>query len=138
MKTHSAIGAQTLQAALDQFPEARFLQMARDIAAGHHEKYNGSGYPAGLKGNDIPLPARIVALADVYDALTTQRVYKPAFTHDLSKQMLLEGTGRDFDPDVVAAFLACEEQFIAISSRTSDRPRPTPAEPACSLVGAAV
>lgn len=115
MKTHTTIGAQTLQAALDQFPGARFLEMARDIACCHHEKFDGQGYPAGLSGQTIPLCARIVALADVYDALTTKRVYKQAFSHDLSKQTILEGAGRHFDPEIVAAFLACEDQFITIA-----------------------
>ena len=71
MKQHAALGADTLDAALQQFPEAKFLKMARDIAASHHERFDGSGYPAGLKANDIPLCGRIVALADVYDALTS-------------------------------------------------------------------
>ena len=80
MKTHAALGAQTLEAALRQFPGVKFLQMARDIAAAHHERFDGSGYPNRLVGDAIPLCGRIVALADVYDAMTSRRVYKDAFT----------------------------------------------------------
>lgn len=137
MKTHAQLGADTLQAALEQFPQTAFLTMARDIAAGHHEKFNGSGYPAGLSGTNIPLAARITAVADVYDALTTPRVYKKAFTHDLSKQMILEGSGSDFDPDVVAAFLACEDQFIAIARQLNER-LPSPAVIPCGSCVATV
>ena len=75
--------------------------MARDIARCHHEKFDGSGYPAGLAGEDIPLCARIVALADVYDALTTKRVYKPAFSHAEAVALIREGRGRHFDPAIV-------------------------------------
>lgn len=115
MKTHTTLGAQTLAAALDQFPGTRFLEMARDIAAAHHEKYDGQGYPRGLAGDEIPLCARIVALADVYDALTTKRVYKPAFSHAKARQIILEGSGTHFDPIVVEAFKACESQFFVIA-----------------------
>jgi len=114
MKTHAAHGADTLEAALEHYPNARYLKMARDIAASHHEKYDGSGYPAGLAGDQIPLSARIVALADVYDALTSKRVYKDAFDHSKARNILLEGSGAHFDPDVVDAFLACESLFLEI------------------------
>ena len=114
MKKHAEIGAQTLEAALAQFPGARFLEMARDIAAAHHERFDGSGYPAGLSGDAIPLSARIVALADVYDALTSKRVYKAAFTHEIARAMIVEEAGAQFDPDVVAAFLRTEATFLDI------------------------
>jgi putative two-component system response regulator len=117
MKTHATIGADTLQAALDKFPNTPFLEMARDIAAAHHEKWDGSGYPKGLYGEQIPLAARIVALADVYDALSTKRVYKDAFTHDVTRKIILEGRGVHFDPAVVEAFLANEQQFVAVRTR---------------------
>ncbi|MDZ4819079.1 MAG: response regulator [Planctomycetota bacterium] len=117
MKSHAQLGADTLQAALAQFPQAKFLKMARDIAATHHERYDGTGYPAGLAGDDIPLCGRIVALADVYDALTSKRVYKPAYCHDVAKSIIVDGTGKHFDPDIVKAFLACEEQFVEICQR---------------------
>ena len=114
MKRHTLIGADTLEAALKRFPEARFLGMAKDIAASHHEKFDGSGYPAGLKGEAIPLCGRIVALADVYDALTSKRVYKDAFSHESAKGIILKDAGRHFDPDVAAAFVATEAEFLAV------------------------
>jgi len=114
MKQHAAIGGATLSAAADAHPEAKYLQMARDIALSHHEKYDGSGYPAGLSGRQIPLCGRIVALADVYDALTTARVYKPAYSHEVAKSIIVEGKGRHFDPAMVEAFLANEAVFVRI------------------------
>ena len=120
MKEHTTLGARTLEAALREHPEARFLRMARDIAATHHERWDGSGYPKGLKGADIPLCGRIVALADVYDALTTKRVYKGAFTHDVARSIILEGKGTHFDPDIVDAFVANEAQFHDIRARFAD------------------
>ena len=84
----------TLQAALDKYPTAKFLRMARDIALTHHEKFDGTGYPRGLAGSDIPLCGRIVAVADVYDALTTKRVYKDAFPHEQAVQMIGEDRQR--------------------------------------------
>jgi len=114
MKTHTTRGAETLDAALHEYPAAGFLRMARDIAASHHERYDGTGYPEGLAGENIPLCGRIVALADVYDALTSKRVYKEAFSHDTARQIVIEARGTHFDPDVVDAFLAIEDKFIAI------------------------
>ena len=114
MKTHTTIGAETLDAALREYPGATFLEMARDIAATHHERFDGSGYPVGLAGSEIPLCGRIVALADVYDALTSKRVYKDAFAHDSARDTIVKESETHFDPDVVAAFLECEEQFVAI------------------------
>jgi putative two-component system response regulator len=115
MKSHTLKGAYTLQRAIEQHPEATFLKMARDIALTHHERYDGTGYPAGLAGDDIPLCGRIVALADVYDALTSKRIYKDAFDHETAHRLIVEGSGRQFDPDVVEAFLACEQEFLHIA-----------------------
>jgi len=120
MKTHAALGAQTLNAALKKFPEAKFLQMARDIAEFHHEQFDGSGYPHGLTGANIPLSARLVAVADVYDALTSRRVYKNAFRHDVAKSIIREEGGSHFDPHLVQAFLEAEEEFIQIRQRYPD------------------
>jgi putative two-component system response regulator len=120
MKEHTTLGARTLEAALREHPEARFLRMARDIAATHHERWDGTGYPLGLKGADIPLCGRIVALADVYDALTTKRVYKGAFTHDVARSIILDGRGSHFDADIVDAFVANESQFHDIRARFAD------------------
>jgi putative two-component system response regulator len=120
MKRHALIGWETLDAAVRSHPEAEFLRMARDIAGSHHEKFDGSGYPLGLQGEQIPLCGRIVALADVYDALTTKRVYKPAFSHERARTIIVEESGQHFDPAIVAAFLKCESQFAAIRQRFAD------------------
>ena len=120
MQQHTRMGAATLEAALERYPEARFLKIARDIALTHHERYDGSGYPQGLQGNDIPLCGRIVAIADVYDALTSKRVYKPAFEHSVARSIILKESGTHFDPDLVDAFLAVEDEFIAIRERYNE------------------
>jgi putative two-component system response regulator len=114
MRTHTLIGARTIDAALSRYPNAKFLQMARDIAISHHEKYDGTGYPHGLVGEHIPLPGRIVALTDVYDALTSARVYKRAMSHEEAKAIIVKERGKHFDPDIVDAFLQCETQFKGI------------------------
>ena len=120
MKTHAMLGADTLDAALKQFPNFRFLEMARDIAATHHERWDGSGYPNGLQGEQIPLAGRIVAVADVYDALRSKRAYKEAYCHDVARTIIVEGSGKHFDPDIVAAFQACEQRFIDIGLHFAD------------------
>ncbi len=120
MKTHTTRGAETLEAALRQYPSARFLRMARDIAASHHEWYDGSGYPRGLAGDDIPLCGRIVALADTYDALTSKRVYKEAYSHEKASAVVIQGSGTHFDPDVVDAFLANQAKFVAVRKSLAD------------------
>jgi putative two-component system response regulator len=120
MKTHAALGAETLDAALRAYPNADFLEMARDIAVSHHERFDGGGYPAGLRGEEIPLCGRLVALADVYDALTSRRVYKDAFTHQTARSMILEESGSHFDPDIVDAFLECEREFLEIRERYAE------------------
>ena len=117
MKSHALIGAETLDAAARIQPDAEFLRMARDIALTHHERFDGSGYPRGLAGREIPLCGRIVAVADVYDALTTQRVYKAAMPHEVARSVIVEGSGVHFDPDIVDAFLKNEADFIAIQAR---------------------
>lgn len=120
MKKHTLIGAQTLEAALQHHPGVSFLQMARDIALTHHERFDGSGYTQGLKGQAIPLCGRIVALADVYDALVTKRVYKDAFTHEQARAVILDGAGKHFDPEIVQAFVANEHEFIAVRARFAE------------------
>ena len=120
MKQHSRIGGETLNAAYQAKPDAEYLRMARDIALSHHEKFDGSGYPLGLKGEEIPLCGRIVALADVYDALTSKRVYKAAFSHEKSTSIIVEGSGKHFDPAIVDAFLRAEAEFIRIRQRFTD------------------
>jgi len=119
MKTHTIIGGETMGAALKQYPQMEYLRMARDIALYHHERFNGTGYPEGLRGQEIPLCARIVALADVYDALTSKRVYKTAQPHEIARATILAETGRQFDPLVIDAFLVHEEEIIAIKDHYS-------------------
>lgn len=126
MKTHAAHGAATLDAILKEYPDTAFLEMARDIAIAHHERYDGCGYPRGLVGDKIPLAARIMAVADVYDALTTQRVYKPAYLHAATKSMIVAEIGTHFDPAVVEAFLAQEQQFIEIREQYAVAPPSKP------------
>jgi putative two-component system response regulator len=121
MKGHTTIGSATLSAAVEAHPEAKYLGMAQDIAQTHHEWFDGGGYPDGLAGEDIPLCGRIVALADVYDALRTKRVYKPAFTHERAREVILDGLETHFDPDVVAAFLQNEGRFVDIFERFAAR-----------------
>jgi len=120
MKTHTTHGAETLDAALREYPAARFLRMARDIAASHHEWYDGSGYPRGLAGEEIPLCGRIVALADAYDAITSKRVYKDSLPHEKARAAIIKGRGSHFDPDVVDAFLANEAKIVAVGPSLSD------------------
>jgi putative two-component system response regulator len=121
MQQHTVAGAMTLDSAIYAHPEAKFLCMARDIARSHHEWFDGSGYPDGLAGSAIPLSGRIVGLIDVYDALTTKHVYKPAFSHEVASQIIIESSGTQFDPDMVQAFLANEDRFVEIFERFASR-----------------
>ena len=124
MKTHTILGAQTLDAALQRFPTASYLRMARDIAASHHERFDGLGYPSALRGDQIPFCARMVALADVYDALTSRRVYKEAMPHHQAKEIILSGRGGAFDPNVVDAFVQSEQQFADVWNKLRADPLP--------------
>lgn len=120
MKQHTVLGGETLQAVAKSRPEAQFLAMAQEIAVSHHEHFDGKGYPHGLQGEAIPLCGRIVALADVYDALTSKRVYKSAYSHEVARAVILEARGKQFDPDVVDAFLKREQEFIGVRRRYHD------------------
>jgi putative two-component system response regulator len=120
MKQHTLIGGETLRSVAKARPEALYLTMAREIALTHHERFDGNGYPHGLKGMEIPLSGRIVAVADVYDALTSKRIYKPKYSHDTARSLILEGAGSQFDPDIVQAFLNCEQAFIDVSRQLRD------------------
>jgi len=117
MKSHTTIAATTLDAALQKFPGVAFLKMAKEIAESHHEKIDGTGYPYGLKGEEIPLCGRVMAVADVYDALVSPRVYKPAFPHEEAIELIKRGRGTHFDADVVGACLAVEDRFLEIRQR---------------------
>lgn len=119
MKTHALIGESVLTSAGDHI-QSRELAVASEVAGGHHEKWDGSGYPRGLRGEDIPLSARIMAIADVYDALTTKRVYKNAWTHEQAMCEIKRLEGIQFDPRVTTAFFNIEDEVIAISKEFSD------------------
>lgn len=116
MKEHSAIGGKML---LDIYSEtgSHYLKTASDVAMYHHEKYDGTGYPEGLKGDEIPISARIMVLADIYDAMTSVRCYKDAFSHKKVKSIILKERGRQLDPDVVDSFLRQEDVWLAIKAR---------------------
>ncbi len=114
MREHTVIGARTLRSVIDDFDDHTFLEMGMEIAYFHHEKWDGSGYPCQLTGEEIPLSARIVAVSDAYDCITTQRVYKPAREHEDAVHEILKGRSRHFDPVVVDAFLACQGEFDTI------------------------
>jgi len=128
MKTHTTLGRDAIVHAEQALGhEVPFLRFAKEIALSHQEKWDGSGYPEALVGEAIPLSARLMALADVYDALISKRVYKPAFTHEDSVRMILEGSGTHFDPDVAQAFQAVQEDFRQIAARYRDE-ESTPAD----------
>jgi len=114
MKLHCVYGRDALAEAERDAGDVSFLTMGQEIAHFHHEKWDGSGYPLGLSGTNIPLSARIVALADVYDALTSKRCYKSAFSHEQAREIILENRGTHFDPDVIEAFLKQEQDFKRI------------------------
>jgi putative two-component system response regulator len=100
--------------------EGSVLGVAKEIAYGHHERWDGSGYPQGISGEAIPLSARLMALADVYDALISKRVYKAAMSHEQALSIMSKGRGTHFDPDMLDAFLQCHEDFQAIARKYSD------------------
>ncbi|MBN8443389.1 MAG: two-component system response regulator [Thauera sp.] len=134
MRTHAAIGADAIAEAVERVrtPLAgvrgadaateplAFLEVASQIAGHHHEKWDGSGYPAGLAGTAIPLPARLMAIADVFDALTCRRPYKEPFPIEVANRMIVEGRGQHFDPIIVDAFIALRSRFEEIALRFAD------------------
>jgi putative two-component system response regulator len=120
MQMHATIGGKCIREIESQLGRSNFLQLAREIAFCHHERWDGAGYPKGLAGEEIPLAARIVALADVYDALASKRVYKPALPHAQCLEMIRAEAGKQFDPAVVDAFLEVEAEFRAIAQRCRD------------------
>jgi putative two-component system response regulator len=121
MKAHPAIGRDAIAQAEKQLGmEVPFLQLAKEIAYGHQEKYDGSGYPEGLSGDAIPISARLMAVADVYDALISRRVYKDGMPHEKAIAIMVEGRGSHFDPDMLDAFLELQDEFRAIAARFHD------------------
>ena len=107
MKKHSIYGAEIIRKTMGDIEETDYITVAYNIARYHHERYDGKGYPDGLKGEDIPLEARVMALADVYDALISERVYKKAFSVEKAREIILDGSGTQFDPCLVPLFLEC-------------------------------
>ena len=121
MKTHTTLGRDAICDAEKRLGiEVEFLTVAKEIAYGHQEKWNGSGYPQGLSGDDIPVSARLMAVADVYDALISRRVYKEGMSHEKAVNIIVEGKGSHFDPDMVDAFIELQDEFRAIAARYSD------------------
>ncbi len=123
MKTHTNLGQGTIIRAEEAMEDRRiseFLRLARHIAHTHHEKWDGTGYPQGLSGDDIPFAGRIMAVADVYDALISKRVYKPPFTHAKARDILQEDSGTHFDPRIIEAFMDREEEFRGIALEFAD------------------
>jgi putative two-component system response regulator len=121
MKTHCRLGRDAIQHAEDQLGlEVEFLKFAKEIAYGHQEKWDGSGYPEGLAGDAIPISARLMAVADVYDALISRRVYKEGMPHAKAVSIIAKGRGTHFDPDIVDAFMALTDQFQAVAQRYAD------------------
>ena len=121
MKTHTTLGRDAIQHAEDQLGiSVGFLRLAKEIAYSHQEKWDGSGYPEGLAADDIPISARLMAIADVYDALISRRVYKPGMSHEQAMEIIRQGRGTHFDPDICDAFLARHEEFRTIAARYTD------------------
>jgi putative two-component system response regulator len=121
MRTHTTIGAQAIELAeRDAKHEAAFLAVAKQIAQSHHERWDGHGYPQGLSGTQIPLSARIMSVADVFDALISDRVYKRAFSFETAFDMIVADAGTRFDPDIIAAFRECFGRLVQIASSHAD------------------
>lgn len=129
MKTHTVLGGNAISGAenMTNVRNSPFLKAARQIAIGHHEKWDGSGYPFGLREDHIPFPARLMALADVYDAMSCRRVYKSAMAHDEVAEVIINGKEKHFDPDVVSAFVASVDEFKQIAARYRDEESVVPA-----------
>lgn len=117
MKNHVAFGVDAMDLSPTDHKSGGFMSTALKVIGAHHEKYDGSGYPKGLKGKEIPLEGRLMAVVDVYDALSSERVYKDAFDHDYSMNILIEEKGKHFDPDIVDAFIEIQEEIKEIAFR---------------------
>ena len=121
MKTHCKLGRDAIQQAEDRLGlKVDFLTVAKEIAYSHQEKWDGSGYPEGLAGDNIPVSARLMAVADVYDALISRRVYKEGMPHEKAVQIIIDGRGKHFDPDMIDAFLMIVDRFHAIAQQYVD------------------
>lgn len=125
MRTHTTLGLKALEDAEKLYDRhVDFLRYAKDIVIGHHERWDGKGYPYGLQGDAIPVAARLMAVADVFDALISKRVYKEAFPQQMAVDIIRQGSGTQFDPDVIEAFLALSEQFAEIARQHRDEDIP--------------
>jgi len=121
IKRHSVEGERIINEIIALTEENRFLNYSKKFAGGHHEKWNGAGYPRGLSGTDIPLEARVMAIADVYDALVSERPYKKPFSHEKAVEIIQNDSGTHFDPEVVGVFLKVAEEFRAVSTNDTER-----------------
>lgn len=119
MKTHTSLGGDLLLELYEK-TGADYLKVAHDVAMHHHERWDGTGYPLGLQGHKIPVAARIMAVADVYDAMVCTRCYKNSYGHDFVKSEIVKGKGNHFDPIVVESFLRQEQQWLAVAERYAD------------------
>jgi len=115
IKTHTTAGAEIIDRVIEKVPGSGYLKAARNMAMSHHEKWDGTGYPQGLKGEEIPLSARVMAVADVFDALVSKRAYKKSFSIEQATDMIVEGKGKQFDPKVVDAFIASLDKFREVA-----------------------
>lgn len=120
IKKHTIYGRDIIQTSEKSLGKKSFLSIAQEIAYSHHEKWDGSGYPNGFKKGDIPLAGRMMAIADVYDALISKRHYKPPFPHEKAVGIIREERGRHFDPELVDIFIASEQQFNSIALKYAD------------------
>jgi putative two-component system response regulator len=121
MRTHTILGREALEHAEKSVgADLEFLRIAKEIVLYHQEKWDGTGYPQGLSGDSIPISARLMAVADVYDALTSRRPYKEALSHDRALAIIMEGKGAHFDPDLVDAFSIINEEFRSIALKFRD------------------
>lgn len=120
MRRHTLVGGDTLRTIIENYEGHDYLTMAMDIAYSHHERWDGEGYPQGLQKESIPLPARIVAVCDAYDAITSRRPYKEALDHQEARRRIEVDSGKHFDPEVIVAFIACADDFDAIRARLRD------------------
>ena len=121
MRTHTTIGGELLEGLIDDFGEYKMITMGAAVAREHHERWDGKGYPNRIAGKGISLEARIVSICDVYDALTSKRVYKDAWSHDETVKMLRDGAGSQFDPDLVKVFLSRPRDLVEIRKRYPDK-----------------
>ena len=126
MKEHTEIGGKALEEAVREAGEGSFLSLGKEVAYSHHERWDGQGYPQGFKGEEIPLSARIVAIADVYDALTTRRRYKEAYPHDQACSIMTELSGSQFDPSLIEVFTEVQDKFREIRQKYSSEADPFP------------